>query len=238
MNTKQSRLRRKRLDQFMSGRGLTAAEWTRRAGVNPNALYNFFAGRSESLHQSTLEKLADAEHVTVSEMLGETLVTMPGDFTRVKVVGALRPGDWKEAIEWPSEEQYFVWYPPVSELYSGKDMVALLLQGDSMDNAYPDGSILIVVPLDKWADDIDALPHVIVTRRNAAGLVEASCKELVVRDDDRAFLVPDSTNPEHATLEIPWPYAPDKAPNGGEDTISISHIVIGAMIFAQPKKRH
>lgn len=55
----------------MAARNLTNFEWAKRAGVGEGTLRGFLAGRTDNLRSDVLQKLARAENVPVSEMLGE-----------------------------------------------------------------------------------------------------------------------------------------------------------------------
>lgn len=76
--------RRGALLKFMESRGLKPAPFARAAKVSAGALYNFLGGRSESLSHAILEKLADAHHATVAELLGEAPVREPYEGARIE----------------------------------------------------------------------------------------------------------------------------------------------------------
>lgn len=67
--------RREAILQFMRRRGLQQTDWCRRAGVPESTLRSFLDPNRkkpvQSMRQATLEKLAAAEGVTISEMLNE-----------------------------------------------------------------------------------------------------------------------------------------------------------------------
>ena len=66
--------RRRALRDFMAKHDLKPAVWARKAGLkNPNSLYNFLGGRSNSLASKTLEVLARAVGVTVDDLIGDVL---------------------------------------------------------------------------------------------------------------------------------------------------------------------
>lgn len=58
---------------FMDGRDLKPHPWATKAGIRSSTLYNFLAGKSDSLSTDTLQKLAKAAGATVDEILGGTL---------------------------------------------------------------------------------------------------------------------------------------------------------------------
>ncbi len=175
----------------MEKHGLTAKPWCEKAGVSPNALYNFFAGRASSLNQETIEKLAKAAGCPASELFAEDL-----PFSSVMVLGAVQAGEWVEAVEWPEDD----WYPiqvPADERFPGVKRYALEVRGPSMNLDYPDGTIIVCVKF----IDIDEQPlhadHVVVQQRREDGLTEATVKEYVVDGDGAPWLVPKSSDPNY-----------------------------------------
>lgn len=59
------------LKNFMRTQRLKQTPWAARAGISPGTLRKFLGGDGRSMTIRTLEKLADAAGVTVTEMLGE-----------------------------------------------------------------------------------------------------------------------------------------------------------------------
>lgn len=57
----------------MQQRGLKTLPWATRAGVSEGAVRNFLKGKSDSLSQRTLERLAFSEGVSVAELTGESV---------------------------------------------------------------------------------------------------------------------------------------------------------------------
>lgn len=65
--------RREAIRTFMAERGWSQKEWCDMAGLdNASALGNFLSGHARSLNLETLEPLARAAGVTVSQLIGET----------------------------------------------------------------------------------------------------------------------------------------------------------------------
>lgn len=63
---------RKALKDFMTLQGIKIAPWCRKAGLSNGTVRNFLDGRTRTMKQETLLRLASAAHVTIEEMLGET----------------------------------------------------------------------------------------------------------------------------------------------------------------------
>ncbi|MEQ8504613.1 MAG: S24 family peptidase [Rhodospirillales bacterium] len=66
-----SDLKRAAFVAFMEARNLKPAAWAKAADLSdPNIIYNYRKGRSQSLSQETLESLAQAAGVSIEEMFG------------------------------------------------------------------------------------------------------------------------------------------------------------------------
>jgi len=72
-------------------------------------------------------------------------VVPAGKMGTTTVVGVVQAGDWREVIDWPPEEQYPV-MTPVNGFHE-TDLFALEVRGNSINLAYPDGSIVVCVSL-------------------------------------------------------------------------------------------
>lgn len=62
---------REALKRFMAKRGLNPYAWAEKAGVREGTIRNFLAGRSQSMNARTWHKLAEAESVSVDQILSE-----------------------------------------------------------------------------------------------------------------------------------------------------------------------
>lgn len=143
------------------------------------------------------------------------------DFETVELVGAVEAGQWHEAVEWPQEDRYTV---PVANTGGFRQFpkLALEVRGDSMNLVYPEGTTLICVKFLDLGRDPRSGEKVIVQRRNANGLYEATVKEYVRTGDGRSWLWPRSSNPTHQTPT-------EMGPNGdGDDDLVIWALVISS----------
>ncbi|MBA5779118.1 hypothetical protein H2509_18475 [Stappia sp. F7233] len=61
------------LSRYMDERGISAANWCHRAGLNESWLYSFLRGVSDDFGAMKLIALADAENASIDEMLGRNL---------------------------------------------------------------------------------------------------------------------------------------------------------------------
>lgn len=136
----------------------------------------------------------------------------------VKVIGAVQAGAWREALEWPSEDQYEV------TIYDDRheDVYALQVIGDSMNTLYVQGTVLIC----RSYDEVNEFPpigkRVIVQRRNASGLIEATVKELELVDG-QPWLMPKSSNPIYEGVQF-------KNNGDGDGDTNITGVVVGSYL--------
>lgn len=227
MNRDRSDMRRRNLKRFMAARGLKAKPWSERAGVSPNAVYNFLNGRSNSLSQDTLEALAEAENVTSSTLLDESIIPLARAAQNVTVLGTVQAGAWVEAIEWPLDERYTIAVPFGGTQY--ENAYGLEVRGDSMNKIYPDGTIIFVVNIYDFDGELLNGHRVVCERTDAAGNVEATVKQLVIEDDGSAWLWPRSTSPQHQQPIAVTESGLRGAHLSGDVTVRVSAIVIRAL---------
>nr|WP_298685274.1 S24 family peptidase [uncultured Dongia sp.] len=149
------------------------------------------------------------------------------DTTRVPVVGVIEAGEWREAVEFAmDEDQPFVDVPP-DPRYPGIRRFALRVNGPSMNQLYPDGSHVIVVPAmdlgDGWRPNNGQ--RVVVQRTNDTGGVETTVKEFMVREDGQTFLVPRSTDPTFVAWPVPAFWDGDGEFEEHSDNIRVTALV-------------
>ncbi len=163
----------------------------------------------------------------MSEITGEAGIRLAAAVQSVTVLGTVEAGHWVEAFEWPREDQFEIMVTPKR---GPRNLFGLVVHGPSMNQRYPDGTILVCAPLHDLRRDLKSGDRVIVERRNRDGLVEATVKELIIDDDNRAWLWPRSDHPQHQQpVNIPWP--PDPAQHDddqGIEEITVFAVVIGA----------
>ncbi len=64
---------RRALRAFTSQRGISIADWSRRARISPSAVYAFLNGETEDIGSRRLIALADAEDVSLDDLLGRSM---------------------------------------------------------------------------------------------------------------------------------------------------------------------
>lgn len=114
---------------------------------------------------------------------------------RLFVVGEVAAGVFKEAWKRDEEDwEAFTGRPGVDAPM--RERFGLLVTGDSMNDPYPEGTILECV--NYYGDyEIPSGKRVIVQRTKLDGTLEATVKELVRDSDGIEWLVPRSKNPVH-----------------------------------------
>jgi SOS-response transcriptional repressor LexA len=210
--------RRKALRAFMEARSLKPKPWAERAKVNPNSLYNFLNGHSQSLDEETYEKLASSEHVPVFALKGDQPIHKIA--SAINVVGSVQAGRWSEAMLWDEGERY-----PIAQTLPekwAKIAFGLEVLGNSMNLIYPESSVVVCVNLPDYGKPLISGQRVVVQRTKKDGLVEATVKELVIDGQGRQWLWPRSNDPQFQT-----PWNPDGAgPNIRK--IEVVAVVVGS----------
>lgn len=182
-------------------------DWPHRLGSSTIALLEDAAGLSFADFDSASRESRSAALLTPS--------------LNIPVVGEVQAGAWKMAYEAPQEEQELV----VVSHPGGPDVqyFGLRVVGDSMDQIYPPGTVLICVRrMDFWGV-IRHGDHVIVQRRSDIDdRSEYTVKE-VQQDPAKDFwLVPRSTNPAHQALRVGgWDLEQSQAGNGDIEIIAV-----------------
>lgn len=164
-----------------------------------------------------LTKLSQFFGKSVEEIIGLKAVNI--EFT-LKVVGIVEAGVFRESVEFDSDDAYEVAIPTPTRVDPSKAF-GLEVHGDSMNQLYPDGSILVCVRLHDMPRDLRDKDRVIVYRRDG-GKIEATCKELRM-ENGTPWLWPRSDDPKYQT-----PIRADADNDGIE--IEIHAVVIGAYI--------
>lgn len=137
---------------------------------------------------------------------------------RVKIIGRVQAGVWVEALELPFDEQEYV-ETPADSRFPGAHRFGLRVSGPSMNLVFADGSVVVCVRF----EDIETPPtsgnYVVVHRRRASGLVEATVKQFI-DDATGVWLWPRSTHPAHQQ--------PISLADKHDEEVIITALVVGA----------
>ena len=213
--------KREILRQFIKGRDLKIARWAKESGVDKNSIYNFLNGHSNALSPITYAKLARTAQVPAWQISGdEPDIPSP---TTVMVSGEVQAGVFKEAIEW-EQFQHFPVDVPVPKRFQGRAK-ALRVRGNSMNEEFRDGSIVI------WVDALNYRPardgdHVVVYSYKFDDTIEATLKQLRVQNG-KQWLWPQSSDPE-----FQQPINTESPPD------EIREIVIQGIVIGDYRPRH
>lgn len=138
---------------------------------------------------------AVARELRLDTKLAGIDVAAPG-FERVRVVGEVQAGDWRDAMEWPPNDQFEI-EVPINKNFPGQRRYALRVIGPSMDKYYPDGSIVVCVEIASYEFTPKTGDKVVCEKRRKDGLIEATIKEIVIDENQKMWLWPRSNHPEH-----------------------------------------
>lgn len=238
---------RKRLELALQVTGWSAAKLASEAGLAASTISRFLNFPvKHTISLKTLAKVDDAvwryiksvpdprESIRLTFLYGASTPQVEPLDTKsisIQVRGAVQAGHWAEAIEWPRDEWDVVRVPRPD---GHKSYFGLLVKGPSMNQVYPEDTILVCVPMMHYDHALSEEDHVIVQRRAESGLVEATVKEIRSDSEGRIWLWPKSTHPEYQSpIELPRPDAsiPDAA---GADDVRIVAVVVADYRVRKP----
>jgi SOS-response transcriptional repressor LexA len=208
-----------KIAHFRKKAGLSQVKLAELAGTSGQQVGRLELG-VRKLNVEWAERFAPHLNCLAVELLFEDVEITKGSLTSVKCVGFVQAGDWREAVELPEDEQYTVNVPPDAR-FRDLEVFALEIRGDSMNLRYADKSLLICSRYDPVNDRLPVGKRVIVQRRSELGLIEATCKELIIDKDGKGWLKPDSNNPSHSSIRF-------TQSDDGEDDTQIIAVVMAS----------
>jgi transcriptional regulator with XRE-family HTH domain len=199
--------------------GLNQTEMAERLGVTQASVSRWEKGSVPD--GPRLSQLAELAGESVRDFISSPDSGTEPLLSRYWVRGQVAAGVWAMAYEWPQDD----WQP-----YSGGSHIevpegmrfGLVTKGESMDQVYPEGTVLDCVRLEVFNGEISNGQRVIVERVRHDGEIEATVKEYMKADDGREWLVPRSNNP---AFQMPIAMD-DPGPDIAE--IRIAAIVVGS----------
>lgn len=188
-----------KLAELRKRKGMTQSDLAERVGVEQPTVQRWERGKREPSFEQ-LFALADALGVEPGALIDPALAAPLGP--RLYIKGSVAAGVWREAFEVP-EVDWQAFTGRADVVADTKHRFGLRVIGDSMNEVYPEGTILECVSLFGHAE---AMPgkRVIVVRKNDRNEYEATVKELVEQDDE-LWLVPRSHNPAHRPVKLAEP---------------------------------
>ncbi len=140
----------------------------------------------------------------------------------INMRGVVQAGQWSEAMERPAKDWQKITLPRPG---GHKSYFGLRVKGPSMNQVYPEGTILVCVPFHDYGYGLEEGDHVIVQRWDA-GQVEATVKELRKSPEGNIWLWPRSDHPKHQT-PIALPRNSENHPEyDGSNEIRVAAIVV------------
>lgn len=209
-----------KIANFRRVKGWNQTELAERLGVTQGTVSRWEKGAQPE--PDMLVAIARELGITVEELVGADGIAgrLRSLGPTIFVKGEVAAGRWVDAYEWPRDE----W-----EGFTGRpDLVAeidhrfgLLVQGDSMNEIYPSGTIIECVSVFGHAEVMPGRRVVIVRRRSADNCLEATVKELV-EIDGVMWARPRSSNPSHEAFRL-------DAPGAGITEVRIVAVVVAAI---------
>jgi len=209
---KMVKLRRRELN-------LTQADLAKKVGVVQPTISKYELGQ-DIPDGKTLSRLADALEIPERELLGVGSAVALPEGRRVKLVGEIAAGVWRETIEHQDQRDVMVVLP---KKYEHVPLQAFTVSGESMNLIYPDGSIVYVAPI----HSVEGWPksgQVVMVMRHKHGETEATLKEYVVNAHGK-WLYPRSDHPEH---QAPVDYKGKRT----DEEVVIAGVVVAALVVA------
>ena len=220
-----------RIRELRKAADLTMDQLAERANTSQQQIQRLETG-TRRLTQEWMDRIAEALNVHPAELLPSSKIDelVPVSL-QLWIKGSVQAGVWRHAVEDPEDEWTKIVVPKPD---NHRSYFGLRVRGRSMDREYPEGTILICVPILEYDHGIVSGDHVIVQRRDpASDMVEATVKELVVDEEGRYWLWPKSTDPEHqAPIRLP-----DDPDNGLSDSAGSDEIEIVAVVVADYRVR-
>lgn len=129
---------------FAKARKTSMLQWAKAAGVKPNSIYNWLAGRANELSIQSLRRLAAAADTTIETLLGGHPPPRAPDLHAVPLISTVIAGAWKETAD-PYEPGDGATMIGVDRPV-GRNAFALLIEGTSMEPDFREGDSIIVDP--------------------------------------------------------------------------------------------
>lgn len=200
--------------------GLNQTELANKVGVKQPSVSKWENG-TDVPGGENLQRLAMVLGVEPKDIIGFG-GTAPESGTKIRMVGTLAAGDWRETFETPFDDQDVVTVQLDDDLAS-LPIQGFKIEGDSMNMFYPDGSVVYVAPLHALPGAPQNGDHVMVMRHRD-GEVEGTIKEYVKDEHGKQWLWPRSSSPLH---QAPLDYAGKR---GKVESVVIAGVVVSALV--------
>ena len=180
---------RNRIKHLRKAKGWTQSDLAEAVGVHFTTINKYETGVTE-LNAAKMEVIAEALGVQVGEIFAESPPPEP-----IHVRGRVQAGAWAESLEWDDGDRYPVWVP-IPDQWRPFAKFGVEVHGPSMNRRYPEGTVLICVPIIEADIEPKEGQRYIVERTDTSGFHEMTVKELRFDRDGRPWLWPDSDDPK------------------------------------------
>lgn len=185
-----------RLREFRDRLGLTLEEMAERTGHSTSQLSRWEAGKS-NIPSERLPDLARHYECRVGDIFDDEDSPFVPLGPTLYVRGPVQAGQWREV--WEEPEDTWKSFTGRSDVTAPlRDRFGVRVEGESMNDIYPHGTILECVSFLGGAE-IASGKRVIVERLRTDGEREVTVKELHRDDQGIEWLVPRSSNPAFQT---------------------------------------
>jgi hypothetical protein len=130
---------------------------------------------------------------------GSNSVITPGQQNSVLIKGEARCNHWRHDCWYGADQRYAVQAPPDPH-YPDAERYAVELGCPGMNLRYPEGSLLLCLPLDAVEGGIEVDQHYLIERRRGRGGMqetELSVKTLIAESGNKPRFVSESNDPDH-----------------------------------------
>ena len=169
-------------------------------------------------------RLAGFLELSENEVLrrSEGAKTVVTPYQRIRIDRFVQGGYWCSDNTLPESEVVDIYLPPIEA--PSAQVYGLRVKGNSMDQEYPDGSIVFCVPVEHLPRALQSGDHVVVERRQHDEM-EATVKELQQAADGTWWLVPRSTDPRHQTA-LPLEADGERYDDGSAAPVAVTGLVV------------
>lgn len=223
-----------RIRELRRAKGLSLKQLAELAGTTHQTVQRLETGERR-LSQQWMERLASALGIKPADLLprAQTVEVEDFEFTRLRIFGEIQAGKWRRSLE-ISEGEWQEMHVP--RLDKDSDCFGVIVRGNSMNQVYPDGTILICVPIEEYDHVLAQGSNVIIERRNSQGMTETTVKELRQHSDGSVWLWPRSSDPLfQEPLHLPRPDTNVDIRDATVEHVKITAVVVGSVRPETPK---
>lgn len=153
-------------------------------------------------------------------------------FKTVYIKGEIQASQWTDTLEWPKSK----WIPfptPISHQYKNNHPFAFMVKGNSINQLYSEGSIIIAVNFSDLGRDPENGECVIILRQDlVTGHYKSALKLVQLKQDGQILLWPHSNNPKPAEpLPLPTPTNRSQNNHSSNDTLPAPEIIIQSLVI-------